>query len=382
MEKKYLIVNLGSASKKYAIYSAGGEKLSVHIEKKDESDNDFISAIDSFILSSKAKNIIKYEEEISAIGFRVVASGSYFRTDRIIDEEYLKNLKKVMMQSPLHLRLLIDEIKHLEQVFSKTPMIGISDSAFHSTLTKNSLYYNIPIEDSEKMDIYRFGYHGIAVQSALKEIEMGFGSIPAKVIIVHLGGGSSITAIKDGKSFDTSMGFSPLEGVPMGTRSGNIDVGAIMYLMEKKSMNLDGLNYYLNTKCGLLGLSGKTSSVKELLMLESSGDVNAKFALDVLVYQIQKYIGAYLATLGGLDMLVFSGTISEKSPHMRSRIIEGLKHFGLNIDSKKNIDLNNKSTFIEAQNSKIKIIVTYINEAKEIAIRTEKYFASNKIPQK
>jgi acetate kinase len=338
MEKKYLIVNIGSVSKRYALYAGEEEKLSEHFEKDEMDLADFDNAYEKF-LDSVGK------EEIAGIGFRVVASGSYFREDKIIDEEYIKNLEKAEEKAPLHLIPLIEEIEKLKQLLPETPMVGVSDSAFHSDLPKHSYLYNIPQDDAEALDIYRFGYHGIAIESVLREIQKEDGSVPEKIIVAHLGGGASVTAIKDSRSFDTSMGTTPLEGLPMSTRVGDIGAGALIQLAKGKNMNLDELNEYLNTKCGLLGLSGKTGHIKELLDLKDSGDENAKLALEVFVYNIKKYIGAYTAVLGGLDLLVFSGTISERSSVMREMILDGL------------------------QTSDVKVIK--VNELEEVALRTK-----------
>lgn len=342
MEKKYLVVNLGSASKRYALYEgippAGGEKLSKHYEKDEMDHADFESAGESFIKEFGV-------EDVAGIGLRVVASGSYFREDRIINEEYLENLEKAKEKAPLHLTPLIEEIEKLKQLMPDVSMVGVSDSAFHSDLPKHSSIYNIPQEDAKALDIYRFGYHGIAMESVLRKIQKEDGSVPEKIIVAHLGSGASVTAIKDSKSFDTSMGATPLEGLPMSTRVGNIGAGALIQLAKEKTMNLDELNEYLNTKCGLLGLSGKTGHVKELLELKDSGDENAKLALETFVYNVKKYIGAYTAVLGGLDLLVFSGTISERSDSMREMILDGL------------------------QISDVKVIK--INELEEIALRTK-----------
>ncbi|MBL7045038.1 MAG: acetate kinase [Parcubacteria group bacterium] len=318
MEKKYLIINLGSVSKRYAIYNGKEEQLSEHFEKDEMDLVDFENTCEKFIEQTK-------EESIAGIGLRVVASGSYFREDKIIDDEYLKKLKKVKDRAPLHLSPVIDEIEKLKKLLPSIPMIGVSDSAFHSNLPRHSSIYNIPQDDAKSGDIYKFGYHGIAIQSALRKIQEEEGSIPARIIVAHLGGGASVTAVKDGKSFDTSMGATPLEGLPMSTRVGNIDAGALIELAKEKNMNLDQLNEYLNTKCGLLGISGKTGHIKELFDLKDSGDENAKLALEVFVYNIKKYIGAYTAVLGGLDLLIFSGTISERSSSMREMILDGLQ---------------------------------------------------------
>ena len=363
MEKKYLIVNIGSVSNRYAVYKNGQEESSA---------NDI--ELEEFLDSIK-------EKDINGIGLRVVASGSYFREDRIIDEGYLENLGKAQVKAPLHLRPLIDEIKKLKEIFPNAPLVGISDSAFHKDLPKHSFLYNIPQQDAVAGDIYRFGYHGISIQSILRKISNKKGNpflkkrvtLFDRLIVAHLGGGASITAIKNGKSFDTSMGATPLEGLPMTTRVGNIGAGALISLSKEKNMDFEKLNEYLNTQCGLLGLSGgKSSNVKELFDLRDSGDKDAELALEMFAYNVKKYIGAYTATLGGLDMLVFSGTISEKSSSMREMILEGLEHLGIEIDKKKNNATLDIDGSIESENSKVKIAVIKTNELQEIALKTDK----------
>ena len=363
MEKKYLIINLGSVSKRYAIYSGKEAQLSKHFEKDEMDPADFDNACNSFIKESGS-------EDISGIGFRVVASGSFFREDRIIDEEYLENLKKAEERAPLHLGPLIKEIKKVKEILPNIPMVGISDSAFHANLPKHSGLYNIPQEDAKNLDIYRFGYHGISMQSILREIQEDEGSVPAKVIVAHLGGGASITAVKDDESFDTSMGTTPLEGLPMSTRVGNIGAGALVQLSKEKNMSLDELNEYLNTKCGLLGLSNKTGNVRELFVLKDKGDEGAKLALEMFAYSVKKYIGAYTVAMGGLDMIVLSGTISERSPSMREMILGELGYVGIELDKDKNNKTLDKEDYIESTNSKVKIKVVKVNELEEIALNT------------
>ena len=364
MEKKYLIVNIGSVSKKYALFEGSVEKESAHFEKDEMDLIDFENACEKFLESVD-------KEDIAGIGLRIVASGSYFRENRLIDNVYLENLEEAKEKAPLHLEPLIKEIQKLTEMLPGTPMAGISDSAFHADLPKHSSLYSIPQEDAREADVYRFGYHGISIQSILREIQENEGSVPARIIVAHLGGGASITAIKDDKSFDTSMGTTPLEGLPMATRVGNIGAGALIQLAKSKKMDLEELNEYLNTKCGLLGLSDKTGHIKELLDLEENGDKDATLALDIFVHNIKKYIGAYTAVLGGLDMIVLSGTISERSSTMREKILGGLEYLGIEIDKEKNNDLINDEGYIEAENSKVKIKVAKTNEIEEIALKTE-----------
>lgn len=363
--KKYLIINLGSASKKYSLYEDEREVFRAHFEREN---GDFVvtesvgEARDKNKISQEeyehsgkrlldvlvSKNIIKDAGEIAALGFRVVAPGEYFAKVRTIDAEYREKLKEAYEIAPLHISAVLKGIEEFVNLLPSMPMIGVSDSAFHATIPETARLYALPIEDSRKYGLYRYGYHGISVASVLNTAKEILGNLPSRVIVCHLGSGSSITAVKDGRSIDTSMGFTPLEGVVMATRTGDIDPGALLYLGKKLNLSFDGLDEYLNHKCGLIGLSGKESGVRELIELEKQGDENAKTALDVWAYRVKKYIGAYTAALGGLDLLIFTATIGERSFIMRERICEGLENLGIAIDKEKNNRLDGgKSGFIE-----------------------------------
>lgn len=383
--KKYLIINLGSASKKYSLYEDEREIFRCHFEKEngdfvatesvgeahsknkisqEEYDHGGKRLLDVLIL----KNIIKDAGEIAALGFRVVAPGEYFVKVRTIDAEYREKLKEAHEIAPLHIEAVLEGIEEFVNLLPQTSMIGVSDSAFHTTIPEVARLYALPIEDSRKYGLYRYGYHGISVASVLNTTKEMLGDLPPRVIVCHLGSGSSITAVSDGKSIDTSMGFTPLEGIVMATRSGDIDPGALLYLGKKLNLSFDGLDEYLNHKCGLLGLSGKESGVRGLIELENQGDENAKTALAVWAYRVKKYIGAYAAALGGLDLLIFTATIGERSFVMRERICEGLENLGIAIDKEKNTQLDgDKSGFIENGALPVRVAVITTDEMKQIA---------------
>jgi acetate kinase len=388
MEKKYLIVNIGSASKKYALYQEEKELCYAHFEKEGEtyildlrwskeknkkaiSSDDFSKALDYFLNFLKEKSLINNNEEIGVVSARIVAPGTYFRSNRIIDEEYWTSLRGAENKAPLHLGPTLAELKIIEETFPKVLMFGISDSAFHKNLPEEALNYGLPRSDAKNLDIYRFGYHGISKESVLKKIKESFNGIPERVIIAHLGGGSSITAVRNGQSVDTSMGFSPLEGVLMATRVGNIDAEAIIHLAREKKFSLDDLEEYLNSKCGLLGLSEKTDSVQILLELEEKGDEEASRALDIFAYQVKKYIGSYIAVLGGLDLLVFTATIGERSTVMREKVTSELKGLGIVLDKKKNNSTIAKDGLIGNEGAPVKIMVITTDEMKEMASLTK-----------
>lgn len=386
MEKKYLIVNLGSASKKYSLYAGEREIFHAHFEKEN---NDFVVTEIAGSMSSKnkisqdeydssgenllnilrSKNIVANTNEIIALGFRVVSPGEYFSSVKKIDDDYLEKLKEMHEIAPLHVEAVLAGINEFKKLLPDAPMIGVSDSAFHSTIPEVARLYALPIEDSRKYGIYRYGYHGISIASVLDAAGEMLGNLPSRIIVCHLGSGSSITAVKDGKSIDTSMGFTPLEGVVMATRGGDIDPGALIHLGKKLNLSFDELDNYLNHKCGLLGLSGgKESGVRELIELEKQGDEYAKIALNVWSYRVKKYIGAYIAALGGLDLLIFTATIGERSFIMRERICSDMENLGIILDKKQNNQFDGgKSGFINDEKSIAKISVVVTNEMKQIA---------------
>lgn len=381
---KFLIINTGSASKKYALYFDQKEVFKIHIEREEERivatltsgsegeklsilQKDYDSSIDFLLKLLVQKSLIKDKEEINAIGLRVVAPGDYFLSNKIIDEEYLSKLKQAEKQAPLHVKPAILEIEQLKKVLPDISIIGVSDSAFHKTMPPKSRLYGLPQKVASEFEIYRYGYHGISAQSILSKIKGLLGKVPPKVIICHLGGGSSIHAVKDGESFDTSMGLTPLEGVVMATRVGDIGAGAVIYLAEKLGMGLSELRTYLNRECGLLGLSGKSDDIRELLELEEEGDSGAKTALEVFVYRIKKHIGSYVASLNGLDLLVFTATIGERSDIMRSRICSDMEALGIVLDEEKNNKTISVDNFIQSEKSPVKIAVMNTDEMNEIA---------------
>lgn len=387
--EKYFIVNTGSESKKYALYAGKKRLFFAHLEKEGKkfvmtvvsrgqtkktiiSRQNFIKAVEFVFQSMIFSKVIADKKEISGIGMRIVAPGGYFQKHRRIDKDYFSRLIKEKLEAPLHIVPIIEEIRTLRKVFSGMPLAGISDSAFHSSLPDHSKFYALPAGIISKLDIRRFGFHGISLQSIIGKIRFFSGKIPARVIICHLGGGSSITAVKSGKSFDTSMGFTPLEGLPMGTRIGDIDAGAVIYLAQKNKLNLNQLEKYLNSRCGLLGLSGITGDIRELLNLEKQNNKKAVLALEIFIYKIRKYIGAYIAALNGLDLLVFSATIGERSFIIRSRICKNLDQLGISLDEKKNIKVVSRDGRIHKNSSRVKIAVLTTDEMEEIADQTRK----------
>jgi acetate kinase len=391
MSEKYLIVNTGSASKKYAVYDKSGEIAFVHLETEEDgyistlrignksqstkiTEKNFNKSLEYLFPILMEKKIILGKEDITGVGIRVVAPGIYFQSHRIIDNKYVSNLKIAEKKAPLHLEMIFTELAGLKSFFgNKMKMVGVSDSAFHSTMSEKAKNYAINYKDAEKYEIYRYGYHGISAGSIVNKLEKK-GRLPEKMIICHIGGGVSIMAVKDGKSIDTSMGFTPLEGMVMANRVGDIDSGAVVYISE--TLKLKGLKLlqYFNKKCGLLGLSGDLSNdIRDLFKAEEeNADKMATKALDTYVYKIQKQIGAYYVALGGLDSLVFSGTVGERSYRMRKRICHGLKSLGIIIDEKINECIDGTDCVLNTNDSRVRIEVVDTDEMSQIAVETQK----------
>ncbi len=383
--KKYLIVNTGSASKKYAFYKGEEKVYSGHFEMEGSDlvitenfgadnqktildKNDYPRAVE-VVLESLIKNkVIDSKEEVDLVGIRIVAPGEYFLTNRFIDDIYLAKAADALEKVPLHLGPALLEIENIKKSFGDAmPIAGVSDSAFHATIPEHAKFYAIPIADSRRLGLCRVGYHGISVQSVVSKAQETLGNLPEKIIVCHLGGGASVTAVKNGESIDTSMGFTPLEGLVMATRVGDLDPCAVLYLSEKLNKDYKELGQYFNNECGLLGLSGKSSDIRELLTNEKAGDADSTLALKVYVHRLKQYIGKMAADLGGVDLLILAGTVGERSFVMRERICNGLEFLGLELDQ----NLNNKLVGIDAEiskvNSKAKILVIKTDEMEEIA---------------
>ncbi len=378
-------VNTGSASKKYALYDNGHEILRIHLElengkfianikfgesatKQEISDANFNDSINLFLALALTKGAIKDKSEIERIGIRIVAPGEYFYSHNTVDQVFIEKLKDAREFAPLHIDPIITELVELEKNLHGVPVVAVSDSAFHISLPDNARFYAIPKNVADKFGIFRFGYHGISVSSVLRGTEKLLGKIPEKIIVCHLGSGASITAVKNGESFDTSMGLTQLEGLPMGTRVGDIDPGAVIVLGQKLNLNYLGLEEYLNKQCGLLGLSKNSSDIRELLAAEEKGDKDAKRALEFFVYKIKKYIGAYASAMGGVDLLVFTATAGERSFVLRERICGGLEFLNIVLDLQKNKAVAGSEAIINSGVVKIAVVPT--DELGEIATET------------
>ncbi len=317
------------------------------------------------------KGAIKSVDEIGAVGHRVLHSGEDFKHSVVIDDEVIKICEKNAELGPLHMPGNIACIKSCREVMKGVPMVAVFDTTFHSTMPQKAYMYGIPYEVYDKYKIRKYGFHGTSHKFVSEETIKLLGRKDAKIIVCHLGNGSSISAVKDGKCQDTSMGFTPLEGLVMGTRSGDIDPAAVDYLRVKLNLKPEEVVNYLNKKCGMLGISGFSSDMRDCTEAMLKGDERAKLAIEMVAYRVKKYVGSYIAVLGGVDAIVFTGGIGEHSYRVRQMVMEGMEYCGAKFDEKKNEEYSSGVGYLNTDDSKVKIIVLPTNEELSIARETK-----------
>ncbi|MFA9423313.1 MAG: acetate/propionate family kinase [Sedimentibacter sp.] len=315
---------------------------------------------------------LKSLDEVDAVGHRVVHGGEKFANSVLISDEVINAMKECIELAPLHNPPNIIGIEACKELLPTVPMVGVFDTAFHQTMPPESFIYPLPYELYEELGIRRYGFHGTSHKYIAERVKalIGRNLEGLKVVSCHLGNGASLTAIKDGKSFDTSMGMTPLEGLVMGTRCGDIDPAIVTFLMNKKNMNTDELDDLLNKKSGVLGISGVSSDFRDIEGAADEGNERAKLALNKFSYTVKKYIGSYAAAMGGLDVLVFTAGLGENSSAARADICEGLEFIGVEIDDIKN-NTRGKEVEISKDNAKVKIFVIPTNEELMIARDTK-----------
>ena len=324
----------------------------------------------------KENGALKSVDEISAVGHRVLHSAEDFHSSVVIDDEVIAICEKNAVFGPLHMPGNIACIKSCREVMKGVPMVAVFDTTFHSTMPAKAYMYGIPYEVYDEFKIRKYGFHGTSHKFVSEETAKLVGK-DTKMVICHLGNGSSISAVKDGKCQDTSMGFTPLEGLVMGTRSGDIDPAAVDYLREKLNLKPEEVVNYLNKKCGVLGVSGISSDLRDLEAATAEGNERALLALEMLAYRVRKYVGSYIAVLGGVDAVVFTGGIGEHSPRIRRLVMENMEFCGAEFDSKKNEEYSSGIGYINTDTSKVKIIVLPTNEELSIARETKILTAKN-----
>jgi len=395
---KILVLNAGSSSLKWKLYEMprqgllasgliegigepqGGLEVSYQNTTHQEvlTIGNYQSAFQKLFTTLEEKHILDIQHELSAVGHRVVHGGETFKAPTLITDAVLTDLNKLTTLAPLHNPANLLGIETMMALVPKVANIAVFDTAFHQSMPKHAFLYALPTELYRELHIRRYGFHGTSHHYVAQTLAHTL-SRPLEelnLITLHLGNGASACAIKKGKSVDTSMGFTPLEGLVMGTRSGDLDPAIITYLMEQKALTTDEVTTLLNKESGLKGLC-QENDLRTIISRSASGDTTAQLALEIFTYRIKKYIGAYVAVLGRVDAIVFTGGIGEHAPLIREMVLEGLDEaFGITLDKTKNQDL--KSTTIHQQQSRIQLHVIPTNEELQIALEVAKVTQNSK----
>jgi len=319
-------------------------------------------------LTDKVHGVLSNMDEIAAVGHRVLHGGEKFTQSVIIDDEVIEAIKENIPLGPLHNPANLMGIMACHEVMPNTPMVAVFDTAFHQTMPPKAFLYGVPIDYYERLHVRRYGFHGTSHRyvSARAAEFLGKDINNLRIITCHLGNGSSIAAVHNGKCVDTSMGITPLEGLLMGTRSGSMDPAVLQYIMNNDGINIDEMLEILNKKSGLLGVSGVSSDMRDVDTAAESGNKNALVAQQILDMGIKKYIGAYAAVMGGVDVIVFTAGIGENGIELRERVMEDMSFLGAAIDKEKN-KVKGKEADISADDSKVKVVVIPTNEELVIA---------------
>ena len=379
-----LVANPGSASRKYGLYRGDIVIADLHFEWENDkvictvqTENDrfaepigvhhldhVISHVEAMLLRSAA---LRHGDKIDGIGLRLVAPSSYFLGNHHLTPSVVEKLRDLERVAPLHIGIVLKEFTALKAEFKGVPIYGISDSGFHASKPDYAWNYGISLEDADAYEIKRYGYHGLSVQSAIHHLKR-HDKLANKIVLAHLGSGGSVTALHGGKSLDNTMGYSPLEGLVMATRSGSIDYSATRALQISKGLSDEEMETYLNHESGLKGI-GNSPDIRELRMREQAGDDRARLALATYVYSVQKGIAQMTAALGGIDALVFTGTVGERSAVIRERIVNRLHYLDFTLDHRTNTACTNPLGLevVSSLATSKPIYVVHADEAAEIA---------------
>lgn len=392
---KILVLNCGSSSIKYALYnmddksvmtSGGAERVGLdgafvkvklpNGEKKQimhdiPEHTEGVKFIFS-LLTDPEIGVIKDLKEIDAVGHRMVHGGEKFNKSVLLTDEVLKTFEACIDLAPLHNPANLKGVKAVSELMPGLPQVGVFDTAFHQTMPAHSYLYAIPYELYEKYGVRRYGFHGTSHRYVSQRVCEFLGVNPAdkKIITCHIGNGGSVAAVDGGKCVDTSMGLTPLEGLMMGTRSGDIDGGAITFLEKKLGLDADGMSNLLNKKSGVLGISGISSDMREIDTAVEQGNERAKIALDMYNYRIKKYVGAYAAAMGGCDIIVFTAGVGENQYSMREQVCANMEYMGVKLDVEKNKTVRGEEAIISTPDSKVTVCVIPTDEELMIATDT------------
>lgn len=399
---KVLVINTGSSSLKYQLIDSDNEKMlakglceriglvsGIHSYENSEgasfthdciiNDHSYAFKMMLDVLISPEYGVLKSIEEIDTVGHRIVHGGEKFSEPALIDDQVIKIIEDCVDLAPLHNPAGILGIKACQKVLKDIPMIAIFDTAFHQTIPDFAYMYAIPYEMYEKYRVRKYGFHGTnhkyVAQKAAEILHKPLDKI--KIVSCHLGSGASICAIDRGKSIDTSMGFTPLAGLAMGTRSGTIDPSIISYIMEKKDMTVEEVNDYLNKESGLLGISGISSDFRDLIKAKDEGNKRAMLALNIFAYRVKKYVCEYVGIMGGVDALVFTAGVGENNSYIRELITNNLDIFGIKMDKKKNNNAKGQAD-VSRDRANVRILIIPANEELEIARQCKCLLEGNK----
>ena len=391
---KILVLNCGSSSIKYKLFDmdskeviaqGGIEKIGLKgsflkftlpngekkILEKDIPEHTVGVEFILHTLTDPEYGAIKSLDEINAVGHRMVHGGERFSKSVLLDKEVLEAFTACNDLAPLHNPANLKGVDAISAILPNIPQVGVFDTAFHQTMPDYAYLYAVPYELYEKYGVRRYGFHGTSHRYVSQRVCEYLGVKPEglKLITCHIGNGGSIAAIKDGKCIDTTMGLTPLEGLMMGTRSGDIDAGAVTFIMDKEGLNTTGISNLLNKKSGVLGVSGVSSDMRELEAAVAEGNPKAILAEKMYFYRIKKYIGAYAAALGGVDVILFTGGVGENQASCRAGVCKGLDFMGVKLDAEKN-KVRGEEAIISAADSKVKVVVIPTDEELLIASDT------------
>jgi len=388
-----LVLNCGSSSLKYQILNMGKEATllaSGLVERiglengvlthKPEGKDKFKTVQDipnhsvgiNLVLAALVDadhGVISDIKEINAAGHRVAHGGEYFQDSAFVTEEAKANIKACCELAPLHNPANLEGILAIEKLLPGLPQVAVFDTSFHQTLPKKAFMYGLPYDCYETLKVRKYGFHGTShkfVANKACEI-LGWNIEDKKIVSCHLGNGASVCAIDGGKSIETSMGFTPNEGLLMGTRTGNLDLGALLYIAEKKDLSIQETNNMINKESGLAGISGISSDMRDLENAAAEGNERAQLALDMFAYRVKRFVGSYTASLGGVDLVIFTGGIGENDAMSREKIAGNFGYFGLDFDFEKNKGLRGKDAVISTEDSKVKCMIVTTNEELVIA---------------
>ncbi|WDV47657.1 acetate kinase [Clostridiaceae bacterium M8S5] len=392
---KVLVINCGSSSLKYQLidmtdenvlakglverigiegskitHKANGKKAV--IEQPMENHKVALGLVMEALLNEE-HGAIKSTDEINAVGHRVVHGGEKFATSVIIDDEVIKVMEECSDLAPLHNPPNITGIRACQELMPNTPMVGVFDTAFHQTMPEQAYIYPLPYELYEKYAVRRYGFHGTSHKYVAERAAaiLGKDMKDLRIITCHLGNGASVAAVKNGECVDTSMGLTPLEGLAMGTRCGDIDPAIIPFIMEKEGLDIAGINNLVNKKSGVLGISGVSSDFRDIEGEAEKGNKRAQLALDIFAYRVRKYIGSYAAAMGGVDAVVFTAGLGENSAMTRADICKGLEFIGIKVDADKN-NIRGEEKVVSTDDASVKVLVVPTNEELMIARDTKK----------